>query len=49
MIEKVIVARGSSPYMAMSMQTSEKLFGKLRKAYLNLVSSGEIPEFKSQN
>lgn len=48
-IENVLVARGSAPYMALSSQTSDKLFDKIKKAYLDLVLSGEIPKFETKN
>lgn len=45
-IEMVVVARESSPYMAVSKKTSDKLINKIRKAYESLLSSGEIPDFR---
>ena len=48
-IENVLVVRKSAPYMALSNQTSDKLFDKIKKAYLDLVLSGEIPKFETKN
>lgn len=47
-LEALIPFKTSSPYMAISNKTSDKLVEKLRTAYQRLVASGELPNFEAQ-
>lgn len=45
LIEEVVIARESNPYMATSLQTSDALYHRLKEAYDNLLAQGAIPVF----
>lgn len=44
-IEEMVIARESNPYMAISLQTSDAVYHRLKEAYDDLLAQGAIPVF----